>query len=85
MRAWRSALTEPFGYRHRDHESYQYHMTFAYPIDWLPESALPLWQAEFRAILAELAKAAPVIPLSPPAFCQFADMTLFKELLVLKA
>jgi len=85
MHAWREALTEPFGYRHQDHDAYHYHMTFAYPIDWLPESVLPIWETEFRSILADLADAAPVIPLTAPAFCRFADMTRFEELLVLKA
>lgn len=85
MRAWREALTEPFGYRHDDHDAYQYHMTFAYPLDWLPESARFHWQSELTAILAELVKAAPVIPLKPPAFCAFADMNRFDELLVLGA
>lgn len=85
MRAWREALTEPFGYRHDDHDTYQFHMTFAYPIEWLPESAKAHWESEFSSILADLACAAPVIPLTPPAFCQFADMNRFDEILVLKA
>lgn len=85
MRAWREALTEPFAYRHENHDAYRYHMTFAYPIDWLPDSVLPVWDAELSAILADLAGAAPAIPLTPPAFCRFADMTRFEEILVLGA
>jgi hypothetical protein len=83
MRAWREALTDPFAYRHDNHDAYQHHMTFAYPITWLPDSVLPLWEAELAAILEDLAEAAPVIPLTAPAFCQFADMTRFEELRVL--
>ncbi|WP_367646746.1 DUF1868 domain-containing protein [Ruegeria arenilitoris] len=83
MLAWREALTEPFAYRHEDHDAYQHHMTFAYPITWLPDAVLPIWEAELAAILADLAEAAPVIPLAAPAFCQFADMTRFEELRVL--
>ena len=82
MRAWREALTEPFGYRHNEHDAYRYHMTFCYPIDWLSNSLLSLWESELHSILSDLVKAAPVIPLLPPAFCRFADMTRFKELLV---
>ncbi len=84
MRAWRDALTAPFGYRHNEHDAYRYHMTFSYPTDWLPASHLSIWESEFRSILTDLVKAAPVIPLTPPAFCSFADMTRFEELLILK-
>jgi hypothetical protein len=83
MRAWREALTVPFGYRHDDHDDYKFHMTFAYPIAWLPDDAQAHWEAEFGLILADFANAAPVIPLVSPAFCQFADMNRFEELLVL--
>lgn len=83
MRAWRAALADLFGYRHENHDTYRFHMTFAYPIDWLPTSLLSVWKTELRAIRAELAETAPVIPLVQPAFCQFADMTRFEELLVL--
>lgn len=83
MRAWRNALTEPFGYRHDSHDSYRFHMTFAYPVAWLPDAAQTLWTSELSSILANLVEAAPVIPLRAPAFCQFADMNQFDELLVL--
>lgn len=83
LREWREALTAPFGYRHDNHDAYQHHMTFAYPIGWLPDSLLPVWEAEMTAILSDLVEAAPVIPLNPPAFCRFADMTCFEELMVL--
>ena len=83
MHAWREALTGPFGYRHDNHDAYHFHMTFAYPIDWLPDAVLPIWETEFRSILADLSASAPVIPLTPPAFCEFADMTHFEKLVVL--
>jgi len=83
MRAWRDALTGPFGYRHDDHDSYRFHMTFAYPIKWLPTSAQYQWETECALILAELVEAAPVIPLRQPTFCQFADMNHFDALLAL--
>ncbi len=83
MTAWRAALTAPFGFRNRNHDDYGFHMTIAYPVAWLSDEVLPVWEAEFRSILEFLAEAAPVIPLRPPAFCQFADMTHFEELVVL--
>lgn len=79
LRAWRDAFTEAFGYRHKDHDDYVQHMTLAYPTDWLPEALVPQWEKELEAILTDLVDAAPVIPLTAPAFCTFADMTHFEE------
>ena len=84
MRAWRKALTRPFGYCHDDHDLYRFHMTFAYPVKWLPDSSRSHWEKEFESILADLAEAVPVIPLKPPAFCKFANMNRFDEILVLE-
>lgn len=84
MRAWRDALTEPFGYRHKEHENYRFHMTFAYPKGWLTDDCLSIWEVELGSIFAELCETAPVIPLNSPAFCKFADMTRFDELLILQ-
>ncbi len=83
MRQWRDALVAPFGYRHSAHDSYGFHMTFAYPVRWLPDEAVPQWQATCQDILQELWAAAPVLPLRPPAFCTFEDMTAFPERLTL--
>lgn len=82
MRAWREALTGPFAYRHDNHDAYTFHMTFAYPAAWLPDAVLPEWEATYREILDDLQRL-PALPLRPPAFCRFADMTFFEELLVL--
>lgn len=84
MRAWRDALTAPFGFRKDTHDTYRFHMTFAYPVDWLPDALLPQWQRELHAILEDITREAPILPLNAPAFCRFADMTHFKELLVLQ-
>lgn len=84
MRAWRDALTAPFGYRHTAHNEYRFHMTFAYPVQWIEDTQVPLWEAAFAEILSDLQRDAPVIPLRAPAFCQFNDMTRFEELMVLR-
>ncbi|WP_299827156.1 DUF1868 domain-containing protein [uncultured Roseobacter sp.] len=84
MRDWRDALTAPFGYRHKDHDAYRFHMTFAYPTSWIPDDVVPVWTRALSAILEDLAQMAPIIPLRPPAFCKFADMEAFEELRVLE-
>lgn len=80
---WRNRLAEVFGYRHPDHDSYEFHITFAYPIDWLDADELPGWEALLADISADIARRAPVLDLRRPAFCSFNDMNWFEELRVL--
>ncbi len=82
-REWREALAKVFGYRQGEHDRYGFHMTFAYSLDWLPDEQVAIWEEGLARIEAELVAAAPVLPLRPPAFCAFADMTWFEELVVL--
>jgi hypothetical protein len=83
MRAWRDALSVPFGYRHPDHGAYVFHITFAYQIQRLADERAAEWQAMFDDCLSLFAREAPVIELKAPAFCSFKDMKHFEELLVL--
>ncbi|SJM35424.1 DUF1868 domain-containing protein [Mesorhizobium delmotii] len=80
MRAWRDALSVPFGYRHSDHDSYTFHITFAYQIRHLDDESASQWQDVFDDCLSLLARQAPVIELRAPAFCRFKDMKHFEEL-----
>ena len=85
MRAWRDALAEWLGYRHPDHDTYPFHITFDYPIERLEDEALPRWQAMLDAVGGDLRGRLPVLELDPPAFCSFEDMKHFRELLVFDA
>lgn len=85
MKEWRDALAGFFGYRHPDHDTYVFHITFAYPIRWLDDAVLPAWQDELDKALGGLRRKAPIIALRPPAFCAFEDMNHFAERLVLTA
>ena len=82
MKEWRDAFADVFGYRHPDHETYAFHITFCYPMARLPEVALPAWQAMLDGTFATLRESARVIELKPPAFCTFDDMNHFEERLV---
>ena len=84
MRAWRDALAVPFGYRHPDHDTYVFHITFAYQIQRLADDRAVEWQALFDDCLSLFASEAPVIELRAPALCGFKDMKHFEELLVLQ-
>lgn len=83
LRALRDALAARLGYRQAGHDDYRFHMTFAYPVDWIPDDQVEEWNKSLANIAKELASATPVLPLRPPAFCQFKDMNFFEELLVL--
>ncbi|MBZ9695329.1 DUF1868 domain-containing protein [Mesorhizobium sp. CO1-1-9] len=83
MRAWRDALAVPFGCRHPDHDTYVFHITFAYQIQRFDDDRAAAWQALFDGCLALFARQAPVIEIKAPAFCAFRDMKHFEELLVL--
>jgi hypothetical protein len=82
MADWRNGFAEAFGYRHPDHDSYQFHITMAYVIDWLDDAALPGWKAMLDETYADIRRHAPVIELRAPAFCSFEDMNWFEELCV---
>lgn len=83
MAQWRDALAACFGYRHGDHDSYVFHITMAYLIDWIADEDLPGWQAMLDEVLTDIRQRAPVLALRAPAFCSFADMNWFEELRVL--
>jgi hypothetical protein len=82
LRAWRDAFADVFGYRHPDHDHYEFHITFAYVVDWLDDSVLPAWQEALMEQLEYLKDQAPIVDLDPPAFCAFEDMNHFEELVV---
>lgn len=52
LRAWRDALSAPFGYRHPDHDSYTFHITFAYQIRRLDDERITQWQQLFDDCLS---------------------------------
>ena len=54
MRDWRGRLSELMGFRHPNHDTYQFHLTFAYPVSWLDDAELPAWQALFEEVLADI-------------------------------
>ena len=83
MRAWRDKLARTFGYRHPDHDTYSFHITFAYVIRGIPDTAAAQWQRTLDESLELLQRETPVIALREPAFCKFRDMKHFEELMIL--
>lgn len=83
LREWRDQLADIFGYRHPDHETYRFHITLAYLIEWIPDHRMQAWANVLADGLKIMEEEAPVFELMPPAFCSFNDMNYFEELKVL--
>ena len=84
MRRWRDAVCEPFGYRHPDHDDYEFHITIAYLARWLPAEALGAYETALDEMLDHLNRTNPVLELGEPALCSFEDMNHFEPLLYLR-
>ncbi len=82
LRDWRDRLADLLGYRHPDHETYAFHITFAYMIERFEDETLSAWILFLEEVAADIRRRAPVIELRAPAFCAFDDMIHFEELLV---
>lgn len=82
LKDWRDRLADLLGYRHPDHETYAFHITFAYMIERFDDETLLAWIPFLKEVAADIRRRAPVIELQAPAFCTFDDMNHFEELLV---
>lgn len=80
---WRDRFADLFGYRHPDHERYEFHITFSYPIRWIADERIEDWADMLDEVTEDIRQRAPVLELRAPAFCTFEDMNWFEELLVL--
>lgn len=80
LKDWRNSLADVFGYRHPDHDSYEFHITFSYVIEWFEDAALPAWEVMLSDAAKDIRESLEFLELRPPAFCEFADMNHFEEL-----
>lgn len=82
LRDWRDRLADLLGYRHPDHETYVFHITFAYMIERFDDATMSEWVPFLKDIVDTIRRRQPVIELRAPAFCSFEDMNHFEELLI---
>jgi hypothetical protein len=82
LKDWRNRFADLLGYRHPDHETYVFHITFAYMIERFDDQTIAAWVPFLDAVASEIRRHAPVIEMRAPAFCAFDDMNHFEELLV---
>lgn len=82
LQDWRNRLADLMGYRHPDHETYVFHITFAYMIERFDDHEMAAWVPFLDDVACAIRQRAPIIELRAPAFCAFEDMNHFEELLV---
>ncbi|SIQ25024.1 hypothetical protein SAMN05880582_1011243 [Rhizobium sp. RU20A] len=82
LREWRDRLADLLGYRHPDHDTYVFHITFAYMTERFDEETMAAWIAFLAEAETALKRHAPVFALKAPAFCTFEDMNHFEEVQV---
>ncbi|MBX9466782.1 MAG: DUF1868 domain-containing protein [Rhizobium sp.] len=82
LKDWRDRFADLLGYRHPDHETYVFHITFAYMIERFDDVTMAEWVPFLDEIAQDIRRRSPVIELRAPAFCAFDDMNRFEELLV---
>jgi hypothetical protein len=81
LKDWRNRLADLLGYRHPDHETYVFHITFAYVIERFDDATMATWLTFLERVAEDIRRRSPVIELRAPAFCAFDDMNHFEELL----
>ena len=79
LRRLRDRLSRLLGIRGPDHDSYVFHVGFAYQIRWFDH----LETADFHRVRADwlsgLARRAPELDLGHPKFCTYEDMFMFRQ------
>ena len=77
LRAVRDTLAEVYGFRLKDHDEYEFHITMSYQV--APFS--PQEQAAYREMLnthlKRIVEASPIVELGVPEYCTFPDMFRF--------
>jgi hypothetical protein len=81
LKDWRDRFADLLGYRHPDHETYVFHITFAYMIERFDDATMAAWLPFLDELAQDIRRRVPVIELCAPAFCAFDDMNHFEELL----
>lgn len=80
LRQERVALRDATGLRPADFETYVFHITLGYPLEWLTEGTARALVEFSDALFARHAAALQVIELGPNAFCSFDTMHHFEPL-----
>lgn len=78
LRTLRDQLGDAFGFRTKDHATYQFHMTMSYQLDGFTPQERNDYHTMISAYVPRMVKAQPVLELACPEYCTFEDMFRFE-------
>lgn len=84
MRVLRNRLSDRLGIRSPGHDTYSFHITLGYLIEYLTPDEASAFQALYQGWMDRLFALHPVITIGRPEFCYFADMFAFETHFVLQ-
>lgn len=85
LQSVRDQLAAVYGYRGKNHSSYEFHITMSYQLRDFTPAELAAYRAMLQAYLPKIVAAAPIVELGGPEYCTFADMQRFEPLLLLRS
>lgn len=77
LRGLRNRIADVVQYQAADHDSYQFHISFGYPIAWFDPDEERDFQKIWCDCAERIAKKCPEIILGAPEYCTFEDMFAF--------
>ncbi len=78
MRDFRDQISEVYGFRLSDHDTYRFHMTLSYQMGLMTDREWASYQEMFVRHVKHIAETLPVIELGTPEYCTFDDMFRFE-------
>jgi hypothetical protein len=84
MRAIRNQLSEVLEIREPGHDSYRFHLSLGYLIEYLSQEEAAAFAQFYRKAIVHLSDVVPVLRLGQPEFCVFQDMFAFDPMFTLK-
>lgn len=85
LRHLRDRLSEALHIRAPGHDTYRFHITLGYQIEWLTAAEAEAFATAYAGWMKRIAAAAPRIDLGRPEFCTFKDMFAFDRQFYLPA
>jgi hypothetical protein len=78
LRKLRDQLADVYGFRTKDHDQYEFHMTMSYQMARFTEREQIFYRRILRAHLKSIVASGPVLELGEPEYCVFPDMLRFE-------
>lgn len=78
LRSLRDQIAEVYGFRLKDHTTYQFHMTMSYQMAPFTAEEQSAYRNLLRTYIQRLIAAQPILELGIPEYCTFPDMFRFE-------